>query len=182
MADAFAKSEFVGFDEHARLIEEARRQAAADVAGGRVSFEVAKAKEYPGEGTTWWPTKLATAALSSRHHRPWWFPKSPLVAVARGPRISIAIGLSIRALPSRGLWLRGTDQALISTAPRRALWAAASPSLRAAAPVRPSPSPVAALRAAVETWLVVSRAGVASGARWERLVMFIVYILVEGLL
>ena len=69
MADAFAKSEFVGFDEHARLIEEARRQAAADVAGGRVSFEVAKAKEYPGEGTTWWPTKPGSTDPAGRRVR-----------------------------------------------------------------------------------------------------------------
>ena len=55
---------------------------------------------------------------------------------------------------------RGPRQALTSMAPRRALCAAASPSLSAAAPVRPSPSPVAAFKAAAETLAVVSRAGV----------------------
>jgi SAM-dependent methyltransferase len=49
MAQAFPRSEFVGFDYHAGSIEVARR--AADDAGlsDRVSFEVAPAKAYPGD-------------------------------------------------------------------------------------------------------------------------------------
>jgi SAM-dependent methyltransferase len=50
MAEAFPKSEFVGFDYHAGSIEEARRKASAAGLDGRASFEVAKAKEYPGGG------------------------------------------------------------------------------------------------------------------------------------
>jgi len=48
MAEAFPRSRFVGFDYHDGSIEVAR--AAAERAGvaDRVSFEVAKAKEYPG--------------------------------------------------------------------------------------------------------------------------------------
>jgi SAM-dependent methyltransferase len=48
MAEAFPRSRFVGFDYHDGSIEAAR--AAAERAGvdDRVSFEVAKAKEYPG--------------------------------------------------------------------------------------------------------------------------------------
>jgi ubiquinone/menaquinone biosynthesis C-methylase UbiE len=49
MAQAFPNSEFVGFDYHAPSIEQAR--AAAKQAGftnGRVRFEVAGAKEFPG--------------------------------------------------------------------------------------------------------------------------------------
>jgi SAM-dependent methyltransferase len=50
MAEAFPASEFVGFDYHDASVERAR--AAADDAGlsGRVSFEVATAKDYPGDG------------------------------------------------------------------------------------------------------------------------------------
>jgi len=50
MAEAFPKSQFVGFDYHEGSIETAR--AAAERAGvaDRVSFEVASAKEYPGSG------------------------------------------------------------------------------------------------------------------------------------
>ena len=49
MAEAFPASEFVGFDYHEASIEHAR--AAARQAGleDRVSFEVASAKQYPGD-------------------------------------------------------------------------------------------------------------------------------------
>jgi SAM-dependent methyltransferase len=50
MAQAYPNSTFAGFDYHEASIKSARK--AADKAGvsGRVSFEVAKAKDYPGEG------------------------------------------------------------------------------------------------------------------------------------
>ncbi|HSE98351.1 MAG TPA: class I SAM-dependent methyltransferase [Blastocatellia bacterium] len=50
MAQAYPDSTFVGFDYHKPSIEAARK--AADKAGvsDRVSFEVAKAKDYPGRG------------------------------------------------------------------------------------------------------------------------------------
>jgi SAM-dependent methyltransferase len=48
MATAFPKSQFIGFDYHPASIEYSRRAAAeADVAD-RVTFDVAPAKEYPG--------------------------------------------------------------------------------------------------------------------------------------
>jgi SAM-dependent methyltransferase len=50
MAEAFPNSEFVGFDYHERSIEHARRSASEAELGGRVSFEVAPAKQYPGQG------------------------------------------------------------------------------------------------------------------------------------
>jgi SAM-dependent methyltransferase len=50
MAEAFPRSEFVGFDYHEASIAQARRAAAAAGLDGRVSFEVAAAKEYPGDG------------------------------------------------------------------------------------------------------------------------------------
>jgi SAM-dependent methyltransferase len=51
MAEAFPRSEFVGFDYHEASIEHARRAAAeAGLSGDRVSFEVAPAKEYPAGG------------------------------------------------------------------------------------------------------------------------------------
>ena len=50
MAKAFPKSEFIGFDYHDRSIAGARDAARQQNVDGRVSFEVAKAKEYPGEG------------------------------------------------------------------------------------------------------------------------------------
>ena len=51
MAQAYPRSEFVGFDYHAASIEHARRSAAAELGSdGRVSFEVASAKQFPGRG------------------------------------------------------------------------------------------------------------------------------------
>jgi SAM-dependent methyltransferase len=50
MADAFPRSEFVGFDYHPASIEAARRKASAAGLEDRVSFEVATAKGYPGDG------------------------------------------------------------------------------------------------------------------------------------
>jgi SAM-dependent methyltransferase len=50
MAQAYPRSEFVGFDYHEASIEHARRAAAEAGLGGRVGFEVASAKEYPGDG------------------------------------------------------------------------------------------------------------------------------------
>jgi SAM-dependent methyltransferase len=49
MAEAYPRSEFVGFDYHEASIEHARRAAADAGLNGRVSFEVAPAKEYPGD-------------------------------------------------------------------------------------------------------------------------------------
>jgi SAM-dependent methyltransferase len=50
MAEAFPRSEFVGFDYHEPSIEHARRAADAAGVGDRVSFEVAPAKGFPGDG------------------------------------------------------------------------------------------------------------------------------------
>jgi SAM-dependent methyltransferase len=50
MAEAFPRSEFVGFDYHQASIEHAREAAAQAAVEDRVSFEVAPAKQYPGDG------------------------------------------------------------------------------------------------------------------------------------
>ncbi len=50
MAQAFPQSTFVGFDYHGASIEHARKAAADAGVDGRVSFEVAAAKEYPDTG------------------------------------------------------------------------------------------------------------------------------------
>jgi SAM-dependent methyltransferase len=50
MAQAYPKSTFVGFDYHPASIEMARKAAAMAGVSDRVKFEVASAKEYPGEG------------------------------------------------------------------------------------------------------------------------------------
>jgi SAM-dependent methyltransferase len=50
MAQAYPRSEFVGFDYHEASIETARKAASQAGLGGRVGFEVAAAKEYPGDG------------------------------------------------------------------------------------------------------------------------------------
>ncbi len=50
MAQAYPHSEFVGFDYHPESIEHARRTAAESELDGRVSFEIAAAKGYPGDG------------------------------------------------------------------------------------------------------------------------------------
>jgi SAM-dependent methyltransferase len=50
MAKAFPKSQFFGFDYHDKSIEAARESARRACVSDRVSFEVAKAKEFPGNG------------------------------------------------------------------------------------------------------------------------------------
>jgi SAM-dependent methyltransferase len=50
MAQAYPRSEFVGFDYHQASIEHARAAAAQAGLDGRITFEVATAKQYPGDG------------------------------------------------------------------------------------------------------------------------------------
>jgi SAM-dependent methyltransferase len=49
MAKAFPKSRFFGFDYHDKSIEAARESAARENIADRVTFEVAKAKDFPGK-------------------------------------------------------------------------------------------------------------------------------------
>jgi SAM-dependent methyltransferase len=49
MAQAFPRSRFRGFDVHAASIDEARRNAADTGVAGRVSFDLARAVDYPDE-------------------------------------------------------------------------------------------------------------------------------------
>ncbi|WP_263416508.1 class I SAM-dependent methyltransferase [Terriglobus albidus] len=49
MAKAFPKSEFFGFDYHDKSVEAAREKAHKEGLSGRVHFEAAKAKEFPGK-------------------------------------------------------------------------------------------------------------------------------------
>jgi len=49
MAQAYPKSQFIGFDYHPRSIELAREAAAKAGVSDRVKFEIAKAKDYPGK-------------------------------------------------------------------------------------------------------------------------------------
>src|SRR5436309_1987589 len=49
MAKAFPNSRFFGFDYHDKSIEAARESAKREGVADRVTFEVAKAKEYPGK-------------------------------------------------------------------------------------------------------------------------------------
>jgi SAM-dependent methyltransferase len=49
MAEAYPNSRFVGFDYHAPSIERARRLAAEAGVSDRASFEIASAKDFPGE-------------------------------------------------------------------------------------------------------------------------------------
>ncbi len=49
MAQAFPNSKFVGYDYHDGSIEMARQRAAEAGISDRISFEVAKAKDYPGK-------------------------------------------------------------------------------------------------------------------------------------
>jgi 2-polyprenyl-3-methyl-5-hydroxy-6-metoxy-1,4-benzoquinol methylase len=50
MAKAFPKSHIYGFDYHGKSIEAARESAKRQGVADRVTFEVAKAKEFPGKG------------------------------------------------------------------------------------------------------------------------------------
>jgi SAM-dependent methyltransferase len=49
MAKAFPKSRFFGFDYHDKSIEGARESARREGVSDRVTFDVSKAKEYPGK-------------------------------------------------------------------------------------------------------------------------------------
>jgi SAM-dependent methyltransferase len=49
MAKAFPKSRFFGFDYHDKSIEAARESARREGLSERVTFEVAKAKDFPGK-------------------------------------------------------------------------------------------------------------------------------------
>jgi SAM-dependent methyltransferase len=49
MAQAYPRSKFVGFDYHPASIDHARQAASEAGLDGRVSFEVAPAKQYPGD-------------------------------------------------------------------------------------------------------------------------------------
>ncbi len=49
MAEAFPRSEFIGFDYHDASLERAREAAEEAGVGDRVSFQVASAKDFPGE-------------------------------------------------------------------------------------------------------------------------------------
>ena len=49
MAQAFPKSQFFGFDYHDKSIEAARESARRNGVADRVTFNVAKAKEFPGK-------------------------------------------------------------------------------------------------------------------------------------
>jgi SAM-dependent methyltransferase len=49
MANAFPKSHFFGFDYHEQSIQGARESAKRQQVDGHVTFEVAKAKEFPGK-------------------------------------------------------------------------------------------------------------------------------------
>lgn len=50
MAKAYPKSRFIGFDNHAPSIERARKMAADAGVSDRVTFEVADARTFPGDG------------------------------------------------------------------------------------------------------------------------------------
>ena len=50
MAQAFPRSSFVGFDYHPGSVDVARKKAEAAGLSGRVRFEVAMAKSFPGKG------------------------------------------------------------------------------------------------------------------------------------
>ena len=50
MAEAFPNSEFFGFDYHDASIERAREAAREAGVGDRITFEVASAKDFPGDG------------------------------------------------------------------------------------------------------------------------------------
>jgi 2-polyprenyl-3-methyl-5-hydroxy-6-metoxy-1,4-benzoquinol methylase len=49
MAASYPNSEFVGFDYHDKSIEAAKQRAKAAGVSGRIRFEVAMAKQYPGK-------------------------------------------------------------------------------------------------------------------------------------
>ena len=66
MAQAYPKSRFIGFDYHEPSIEQAREAAAEAGVADRVSFEVARAQDFPGEGYD----LVAIFDCAARHGRP----------------------------------------------------------------------------------------------------------------
>ena len=54
MAQAYPQSTFVGFDYHALQSNRRGIRRSRQGVSDRVSFEVAKAKDYPGTTMTWW--------------------------------------------------------------------------------------------------------------------------------
>jgi SAM-dependent methyltransferase len=50
MAERFPRSRFIGFDNHAGSIEQARQRAEAAGVADRATFEVASAQDFPGTG------------------------------------------------------------------------------------------------------------------------------------
>src|SRR5208283_211380 len=50
MAKAFPKSRFVGFDSHEKSVTTARERAKQAGVSDRVTFELAKSTDYPGNG------------------------------------------------------------------------------------------------------------------------------------
>jgi 2-polyprenyl-3-methyl-5-hydroxy-6-metoxy-1,4-benzoquinol methylase len=49
MAKSYPKSKFLGFDYHDKSIETAKQRAQDAGVGDRIQFQIAKAKDYPGE-------------------------------------------------------------------------------------------------------------------------------------
>ncbi len=77
LAKAFPRSKFYGFDYHDKSIEGARETAKREGLADRVTFEVAKAKEYPGKDydfvavfaiacTTWATRSVRRSTFTSR--------------------------------------------------------------------------------------------------------------------
>ena len=66
MAKAFPNSQFFGFDYHPQSIEAARESAKRAGVADRVTFEVSKAKEFPGRTTTSSPSSIACTTWAIR--------------------------------------------------------------------------------------------------------------------
>ena len=70
MAKAFPKSHFFGFDYHPESIEAARESAKRAGLSDRVTFEVAKAKEFPGMATTSLQSSTACTTWATQSEQP----------------------------------------------------------------------------------------------------------------
>ncbi len=70
MAKAFPNSHIFGFDYHDKSIEAARESAKRQGVADRVTFEVAKAKEFPVKTMTSWRSSTASTTWETQSEPP----------------------------------------------------------------------------------------------------------------
>ena len=104
LAKAFRKSRFFGFDYQDKSIEGAREHAQRDEVADRVTFEVAKAKEFREKTATSWQSSIACMTWAIRSGRLGIFFNAALLVVLQVPGSRTVPGCASRrdVHPQRG--------------------------------------------------------------------------------